>query len=218
MRHRLLSLPLIAALVLAASAGCTNPFKPAQPERPTSGSFVLEDYSEPESVLVTITRAVSAQSFGGSTAYTNSLNAAFLATHDPQVVARAIADGVTPPAEWTLTNERPFFDFLISRRTEPYDMEFYRDNTLPEDQGSIGAGSMALYRKYTVFTRDPNHDLVVKDTLALGIAKLTVVLDGTQWSLTRWEDTFLPEIGVSDPRNLDLVSMGTRRLESLAPR
>lgn len=207
MRHFLV---LVVAMM---AAGCTNPFKPASPERPTGGVFVREDFTEPESVLVTIRRAVAAQS-DGSTAYENSLAIGFLATHAPEVVSRARDAGVDVPTEWNLNRERNnLFQYLVGLRTDIYEMEFYRDNTLPADD--ISSGSVLFHRKYTVFTR--RDDGTIQDTLALGIAELTLQLDNTRWALALWKDTFIPEIGVN-PIDTDLQSMGARRLESLAPR
>lgn len=201
----------IAALALVVLSGCVNPFKPADPERPTGGVSVLENFIEPESVLVTMERAVAAQS-DGSTAYENALAPGFLATHAPEVVDQARTAGVDVPAEWNLTRERNnLFQYLVGLRTDQYELTFFRDNSLPADE--LASGQVLLHRKYTVFTR--RVDGTIQDTLALGIAELTLQLDNSRWAVSLWKDTYLPEIGVN-PVDTDLQSMGARRLNSLA--
>ena len=208
---RLVRAACVLAAVLALP-GCYNPYRPATPERPTQGVFVLENFAAPDSVLATIERSFAAKS-DGSTAYQNSLSAGFVAVHAVEVVNRYVASGGVPPAEWNLTLERTnLFPYMAGLRSEAYELSFFRDNTLPADDDNRSSGSVLYHRYYTLSVLA---DGAVIDTIAIGLADLSMELDGTRWALTRWSDTFRPDIGVN-PVNTKLQSMGARRLESLA--
>ena len=61
-------LALLATLLLAyLVAGCVNPFKPAEPQRP-DGSGVAERFNTPEDVLETLRLAVESKSQNGENA------------------------------------------------------------------------------------------------------------------------------------------------------
>jgi hypothetical protein len=210
--------PASALMTLLASfvlAGCYNPYKPATPERPIDGIVVLEDYTEPDSVLDTIERCFAAKS-DGATAYLNALGTGFVATHAVEVVNRYEAAGGVAPPEWNLGYERTnLFPYMSALRSEDYKMRFYRDNTLPADDDNRTSGNVLYHRYYTLTTM--REDGSVADTIAIGIADLTLQLDGTRWALSRWVDTFRPDAGIGvNPVNTNLQSMGARRLDSLS--
>ncbi len=198
-------LRLALLLLLPLLAGCVNPFKPATPERPTTGEVVLENFDLPDSVLATMSRAMAAKT-AGATAYADALSDAFLATTPDDV--RALF--AFAPVSWSKTNERNYlFPSLVGLRDANYEMRFWRDNTLGADDDNQANGQVVYQRYYAVWA--VNEIDATNDTIAFGIATLTMQKSDSRWALTQWTDRYHPDVGP----NTDPLSMGWRRLNAL---
>lgn len=213
----LLLLGLVFGLLLGA---CVNPFKPADPELPDA-SGVLEDFSLPESVLVTIERAFSSHSTNGANAYLHAYaestlfgDRAFRAFYDPAVKANwQNSAQLTAPEPWDVNLERNVYTQIAGLRPSYlYLWQWADDPDSPNDEDPALADTVLYHRRYTLFAASTDGNIIEK--LAIGYADLSFQKKDGRWSIFRWNDRVDPAVGVT-PAVPDERTMSWWRLESL---
>lgn len=183
-------------------AGC-DLFKPAVPE-PPSGQALVGDYSEPDSTLDSMARAIRAK---GSTpgapdtyraALANPLldGRGFDAQFDPITVATYESGGQRAPLPWNYASEVSFYDNFASQNGQlAYDMQW---SLYPQGGAQDStADSVKVYRTYQVFMKLANGKI---DTLGYGHATLRLVRSNSKWVLVQWidlEDAAAPRSALS---------------------
>ena len=216
-RPRLLRSALALGLLLLPLLGCTNPFKPADPE-PPSGDAVVEDFGSIDDMLNTIATAIQTRSTNGANAYihafaesTTAGQRAFRAYHDPGAKQAWLtgSGGQTAPEPWLLPNERGLHSELS--RIRPNDAYFFQWLPDPDSPGDdeIATDVFLVHRKYRLFATPVNTDPVI---IAAGFADLLIQKDGARYSIFEWRDRVDPEFGVNPPG--DQRSFTYYRLES----
>lgn len=217
-RAALLLIGLFFALLLGA---CVNPFKPADPELPDA-SGVLEDFSLPESVLVTMERAIANRSANGVNAYLHAYaestlfgDRAFRGFYDPGVKANwQSSTQLTAPEPWDISLERNVHTQISALRpTYFYVWQWGPDGDSEEDGNPAAADTVLYHRHYTLFAASPDGNITEK--IAIGYADLSFQKKDGRWSIYRWNDRVDPLVGVT-PAGTDERTMSWWRLESLA--
>ena len=205
---RLAPAPALAlSLLLFLLGGCTNPFKPADPE-PPSGDIILEDFSSIEATLSTMATAIQARSTSGANAYIHAFaestitgQRAFRAFHDPAAKAAWLigSAGQPAPEPWLLVNERGLYSELSRiRPNDAYIFQFTPDNG-PGGHGfdeEIATDVWSVHRHYELFATPANTDPV---TIAAGFADMLIQKDGSHWTIFEWHDRVDPQYGVNPP-------------------
>ena len=177
---RVTTAALLALALAAACAGCTNPFQPAQPQIP-SATAVVENFTEPDSVLRTMADALAARS-GGQNAYSDALadsislsTSAFYAFYDPTVAdAWKATSHRDPTSPWSNRLEGLLFAWLVTLRNPDwiYTLQWLPDQTSPRDQIDESAGTALLHRHYTLAAGQAG---TAPSILAVGYADLSFV-------------------------------------------
>ncbi|HET9327207.1 MAG TPA: hypothetical protein VFQ05_10565 [Candidatus Eisenbacteria bacterium] len=214
-RSARLGLALLVALASCLS-GCDY-FRPAEPEPPTSTSFV-PDYGSPDSTLATIAKAIADKSRTiGATAYAGAFADSLITSppvgyHQlfwPQDVAdwSSSTGGRQPPGDWGFDIEQTFYTRFIRLRPDAYHMEWAPDDLNPDN---IGGNTARISRHYQVTTHAS--DGTRTSFQAVGFADLTLVRfsDGN-WRIVLWEDRRDPD---ADPNDSNQMTLGKRRLNS----
>ena len=208
-------------LALVALGGCDY-FRPADPEPPSAGATFLPDYSDPDSTLATIARAIAVKGVGiGASAYAGafaeSVTAGSIAGYhqlfwplDVSAWSTAVGDR-PPPGDWGFTLEQNFYangaTALIRLRPDAYQMEWAPDPLNPDDSG---AETATIHRHYLVTTR--TDDGALNTYLAIGYADLKFIrFSDANWRIVRWEDRRDPN---ADPGDQEQVTLGRRRLNT----
>jgi len=190
---------LALLLFLAVIPGC-DLFKPATPEPPTS-NVLLTNFTDPDSVLATVRRAIEAKGQANSTeayalAFADSVRSdgvtpldgiEFHAFVSAEIRARFPADFTV--IDWTSDREQLFYSQLIRVSNAPYTMRWTRDDAHPDEQPS--EDHVILHRKYLVQTATADSIAV-----AQGIADLYLSLlpsGSTRWVIYRWDDRVNPD-------------------------
>ena len=199
--HPTLALPLTLACVLALG-GC-NLFQPRTPEPPSRAGLRI-DYSDPDSTLETLARAIEAKAPGTSlSAYMGGLGDSITAGDAENFIAyfddRALAvwHGVTgkdPPAEWGPALERQFFGDLPNLSGNRYNFTWLRDVEHPYDEDPA-LNVKILHRQYLLIAIPAGGGTVEK--LAIGYADLTFIKSNAsnRWVIARWQDRVDPTVG-----------------------
>ena len=207
-----LALPLLLLLL----GGCTNPFKPADPEPPT-GDVIFEDYGSIQSMLNTMATGIATRSTNGANAYLHALaesttagERAFRAFHDPAVKASWIAGshGQAAPEPWTLLNELGLHSELSRiRQNDPYLFFWLPDQGSGNDE-ELGPDVTSIHRKYQLkaYPQNSNEVLIVS-----GYADMLVEKVGGRYAIFEWRDRVDPDYGVS---SVDVKCFTWERLES----
>ena len=202
---RLALAPALAlSLLLLLLGGCTNPFKPADPE-PPSGDAVPEDFSSIDATLGTMATAIQARTTNGANAYIHAFaestvagQRAFRAFHDPAAKAAWLthSGGQSAPEPWLLVNERGLYSELSRiRPNDAYIFLFTPDAGNGNDE-EIATDVWSVHRHYELFATLLNTDLV---TIAAGFADLFIQKDGARWTIFEWHDRVDPKYGVNPP-------------------
>jgi hypothetical protein len=203
-----------AAVLLLSLLGCTNPFKPADPE-PPSGDAVIENFSTIEDLLNTMALAIQTRTPNGANAYihafaesTTTGQRAFRAYHDPAAKAAWITGsaGQSAPEPWLLLNEFGLHSELS--RVRPNDAYFFKwdpDPGSPRDD-EIATDVFAYHRHYYLYAGEGG---VV---IAAGFADLLIQKQGSRYSIFEWRDRVDPLFGVNPTG--DQRSFTYYRLES----
>jgi hypothetical protein len=198
---------------LTALSGCGY-FRPADPE-PPSGTIVLANYQEPDSVLATIVRAIADKGrSNGQAAYINGFAdttadpRGYHAFFDPATVQRMEQQGVVVPPDWDRIQEDLFYSRFVRLPSVPANAEFiFRwlpDPTQGEDE--FGTETATLHREYQGFAITGSD----QQTIAEGFVTLDFVkFSTTRWGIVRWQDREAVGANISAGE----VSMGQRRLE-----
>ena len=208
----------IVALLVLLPLGCVNPFKPADPE-PPSGDVVPEKFGTIEELLNTMAKGIESRSTTGTDAYLHALaestkvgDRAFRAFYDPTVKQIWLtAPQHIAPEPWDITLERRLPSYLFTKRpgAAAYQFQWTTDITSPIDD--IGSDTALVHRHYQLLAA-PKSGVV--ETIAIGIADLSLEFDGSRWSLFRWNDRVDPNVGAT-PANPEDRTFSWRRLESL---
>jgi hypothetical protein len=220
-RDRMRSLPTAiaaAALVLlpALLAGCTNPFKPADPE-PPSGDAIVEDFSSIDNMLNTMGTAIQTRSTNGANAYihtfaesTTAGQRGFRAFHDPAVKAAwlAGAGGQAAPEPWTLPLERGVHSQLSRIRPNDDYIFQWRPDPLSGNDEEIATDVTSIHRKYELYATPANSEPVL---IVSGYADMLVQKEGGRYSIFEWHDRVDPDYGVN---SVDVRCFTYHRLES----
>ena len=208
-----LGLPLLLLLLLVG--GCTNPFKPADPE-PPSGDVIFEDYGSIESMLNTMATGIQTRSTNGANAYihafaesTTAGDRAFRAFHDPAAKATWLAgsNGQGAPEPWTRLNELGLHSELSRiRPNATYTFTWGPDpgSVNDEENGDV----TSIHRKYQLYATETNTEPVL---IVSGYADMLVQKAGGRYSIFEWRDRVDPDYGVN---NVDVRSFTYERLES----
>jgi len=213
MKPRVAPLLLLVATwaMCTGAVGACNLFRPATPEGGGAGVFVRTNYTDPDSLLATMALGLDAKAQGnGPDAYTGALGTAdnggaFSATFDPAVVINA---GLTVAPPWGLDEERRFFGGFVGLRSTAYDMQ-WSPNPDPSVHDVIEDRHVILYRKYQVYALPTEGDA---ERIAIGLADLEMVSNGTRWFLVKWTDHVDPSIGATPPAQED-KSFSARRID-----
>jgi hypothetical protein len=213
----------VLALALVAGA-CANPFKPADPEDPSSsGPPVVEDFRTPEALLETIVQAIQNRSSNGASAYLRAFaestvagDRAYRSFYDGAVKSTwQSATQLTAPEPWDVTLERNLHTQLSSiRPTYLYQFVWLPDPLSPQDDDPAASDTVQYHRKYTLFAAPENGN---PEIIAIGFADLSMQKKEGRWSITRWHDRVDPNVGVN-PAATDQRTMSWWRLESLVRR
>jgi hypothetical protein len=208
-----------AALAMGLVAGCTNPFTPSTPEKPT-GSAIVPVLTSPENTLATLGAALS-DFASGQNAYTQAIAEsttagvfAFYAFHFPTVVdAWHSETSLQPPNPWDRTLELKFYTYLGEVYPEyTYTWTWGPDNLSPDPPPVDDVNGLALLRRhYTLYATSADGN--IQHLIAVGYADLYLQRVNGQWRLYRWEDRLDPDYGLH-PRDPDNICMGRRRLDS----
>ena len=219
-RFRLMRLVALGALWVLTTGGGCNYFAPAKPEPPAPGVVIDAIYTDTESTLETIRRAIEAKGLGnGSAAYAggfaDSTEPATPGFHQffwPEEQRRweDITHRIAP--DWDFDYEQNFYTKFIQLRSEPYKMEWGPDDNAEPDDIDDAAGRALIHRHYRVIaeSEDQSTSLVI----AIGYADLTFIkFPSGDWKITRWDDRPDP---LADPAaRPDEVTLGQRRLDTL---
>ena len=207
-----LALPLLLLLL----GGCTNPFKPADPE-PPSGDVIFEDFGSIQSMLNTMATGIATRSTNGANAYlhafaesTTAGDRAFRAFHDPAVKAAWLAgsNGQGAPEPWTRPNELGLHSELSRiRPNDPYLFFWLPDQGSGNDE-DIGTDVTLIHRKYQLKAYPVNSNEVL---IVSGFADMLVQKAGGRYSIFEWRDRVDPDYGVS---SVDVRCFTFERLES----
>lgn len=203
----------IVLLLALLGAGCDS-FRPADPEPPPVGTGFVPDYSQPDSTLATIAKAIADKGVTiGSVAYAGafaeSLGAGAIAGFHhlfwPEDVASFQGAGGTPPSDWGYALEQTFHSRFIRLRPDSYRLEWVPDPPNPDD---VSADEATIHRHYRVTTH--SFQGTQTSVLAVGFADLRLIRfsDGA-WRIVRWDDR---RDSAADPNDL---TFGRQRLNSL---
>lgn len=199
----------IALVWLCASGlpGC-NFFRPETPEAPIGGQSILTNFSEPDSTLATIARAMAAKSSGAPVyraAFAQSTASDIPGYHHifypPDAQAWSAAAGRDPPADWGYEDEQIFFNSFVQSRGEEFAMAWGPD---PDNNDPPpGTSTSTIHRHYLVTAVSDDGGATI---LAVGFADLMFYkgADGN-WVMTRWEDRPDPEM--SNQKTLGFVRL-----------
>jgi hypothetical protein len=213
---RIPGVPALATLVFVLLlGGCTNPFKPADPE-PPSGNGIVEDFSSIEALLSTVETAIATRP-SGANAYihafadsTTPSDRAFRAYHDPAVKAAWLAgsNGQGAPEPWLLGNELGLYSQLSRiRPNDPY-LFLFRPDPSSENDTDISPDVRLIHRHYVLKAKPVSSDTV---TIVSGFADILVQKANGRYSIFEWRDRVDPQYGVN---SVDTKSFTYERLES----
>lgn len=202
-------------LVTLALSGC-DLFRPAEPEPPAAGTGFVPDYSQPDSSLATIARALADKGLTiGSVAYAGAFAesvtagavAGFHHLFWPEDAASFSQAGGTVPSDWGFSLEQTFYSRFVRLRPDAYRMAWMVDPPNPDD---IGADVATIHRHYLVTSH--SSDGTQTSVLAIGYADLRLLRfsDGA-WRIVRWDDRRDPGADPSDPEQ---ITLGRRRLNT----
>jgi hypothetical protein len=191
---------VIGLLLLGSVSGCYL-FQPRNPQPPSQGGVAM-DYSEPDSSLATMARAIEARAGGNSlSAYLGALadsvvngdSQGFLDFFDPAAVA---VWGRTPPPAGDIKLENQLFGYLPQLSSNPYLFAWLTDVDHPHDE-TPSPNVQVLHRQYLLLAAS-----APPDTLAIGYADLTFILSasGDKWVIARWQDRVDPNVGPNPPK------------------
>ena len=214
---RIPGVPALATLVFVLLlGGCTNPFKPADPEPPT-GDAIIEDFSSIEALLSTVETAIATRTTSGANAYihafadsTTSSDRAFRAYHDPAVKAAwlALPGAGSAPEPWMLQNELGVHSELSRiRPNDPYVFLFKHDGG-SENDADISPDVKLIHRHYVLKAKPVSSDTVL---IVSGFADILVQRANGRYSIFEWRDRVDPQYGVN---SVDVKSFTYERLES----
>ena len=214
---RIPGVPALAILVFVLLlGGCTNPFKPADPE-PPSGDAIVEDFSSIEAMLSTVETAIATRTTSGANAYihafadsTTSSDRAFRAYHDPAVKAAwlSLPGAGSAPEPWMLQNELGVHSELSRiRPNDPY-LFLFRPDPFSGNDEDISADVRLLHRKYELKAKPVSSDTVL---IVSGYADILVQKANGRYSIFEWRDRVDPQDGVN---SVDVKSFTYERLES----
>jgi len=214
---RLALAPVLApALLVLLLAGCTNPFKPADPA-PPSGDILVEDFSSIDAMLNTMGFAIQTRSQTGADAYihtfadpTTSGDRAFLAYHDPTVKKKWLDDhpGQSAPEPWPLALERRVHSELSGiRQNDPYVFTWVRDAKSPGDE-ETSPDVWLVHIKYQLYATPATSDPVL---IVSGFADLQIEKVGSRWSIFEWDDRVDPDYTAY---SVDVKSFTYHRLQA----
>uniref|UniRef100_A0A832MLT5 Uncharacterized protein n=1 Tax=Eiseniibacteriota bacterium TaxID=2212470 RepID=A0A832MLT5_UNCEI len=212
-RPRRLAWLTLTWIALTGALGPCALFKPADPEAPT-GTALVGDYSQYDSTLATMRRAVEAKgALNSRQLYVDALateadapGAAFRALFDELTRSRYLSQGgVNVPASWLRPQEETFLDDLIANNQgSEYRMTWERYPAGGEE--TLGETQVRIFRRYAVFIVQPSTG--ASQPYLEGWAALRLVRSGTRWVVTEWDDRELP---APSPNT---KSFGLVRLES----
>ncbi|MEY4375327.1 MAG: hypothetical protein RL760_1494 [Candidatus Eisenbacteria bacterium] len=211
--HRLVTLAL--CLVLALPAGCVNPFKPSDPERP-DGTGVPENFGTTDDLLQTLQLAVESKSLNGENAWVHAFSdsvtnadRAYRHFYDPAVKQTwQTGTSLTAPEPWDLTLERGLPRFLFGvRQNLGYAWQWGFDSYSTNDEEA--ADTALVHRKYTLVASNGSQSEVI----AIGYCDLSLQRKSGRWWIVNWNDRVDPTIG-ANPSN-DQRTMTWWRLQSL---
>ncbi len=200
------------ALVLGALSGCGY-FRPASPEAPRPGTSVVPNYSQPDSTLGTVARAIADKGrSNGQSAYSGAFGDTtvdgreFHAFFDPQTVNHMAQLGITPPPDWDHAHEDNFYSRFVTLSSVPagatYLFQWSKDVTTEDDYQSDTA---TLYREYRAIAILQGGETQI---FARGFAALVFVRASSKWVIVRWQDREATDAN----RDAGELSMGERRL------
>jgi hypothetical protein len=205
---------MVAMACLLAAAGCGY-FKPAQPEAPLPGSSIIPNYRQPDSTLETIARAIADKGrSNGQSAYSGAFadtaldGREFHAFFDPATLNRLAGLGITPPADWTHTDETSFYARFVTLSSVPQGSDYlfvWAKDPAPGGD-DYQSDTATLYREYHAYAILQNNETL---TFARGFAALYLVRESSKWVIVRWEDREASDANLSAGEE----SMGQRRLE-----
>jgi hypothetical protein len=205
---------LLVALAMTGLAAC-DWFRPAQPEAPSGEIAFIPDYSQPESTLVTIARAIAdkgvtigASAYAGAFAesVTSASPAAYHQFFSDQDIANWLINHSAVP-DWGFREEQTFYNrFVRLYPADAYRMEWAKD-TLNPDVESEGV----FNRHYLITGHNPTTGNQTR-FLAIGYCTLKMLqfTDGN-WRIVRWDDKVDPN---ANPDDQEQVSLGKRRLDT----
>jgi hypothetical protein len=192
------ALGLVLCLALAAALSGCGLFDTAEPQPPTSIGGPPPDFTLPESLMVTLERAIenkSPSNYALCFADTLSDQKGFHASFDPaDLLDYQTSTGQPPPADWTTQQENSFFNQFIGTLSGNPQVHL-----LPDERGIIvvDATRQIWNRKFRVFVGQS-----AATASAPGIQIERVNLAG-DWKITHWEDR---------RDTTGVPSYGTRRL------
>jgi hypothetical protein len=199
-------------LSTCAAAGCGY-FKPTQPEAPKPGSAIIPNYRQPDSTLETIARAIAAKAsgqsaYGGAFADSALDGREFHAFFDLQTLNRLAQSGITPPEDWTHSDELSFFARFVTLSSVPEGSDYlfvWAKDPIPggDDYQSETA---TLYREYHAYAILQDNETL---TFARGFAALYFVRANSKWVIVRWQDREANDANLAAGEEC----MGQRRLE-----
>ena len=188
------------AVVLVAATGC-GLFDTAQPQLPGGGpGGIPPDFTLPESTMVTLQRAIQTKNpnnyvlcFADTLIDSKGFHAAF----DPaDLLDYQTATGQPPPADWTLTQEKSFFNQFIGSLSGDPEVQLRPDE---RPDGPNTATLVFVNRKFRVYTGPST-----AAASSIGLQMERVNLAG-EWKITYWEDR-------RDSTSSTVSTYGTRRL------
>ena len=207
---------LALALLVLLLAGCTNPFKPADPAPPTAGAPV-EDFSTIDAMLTTMGVGIQTRTQAGADAYihcfaesTTNGERAFYAHHDQDVKRKWMSDhpGQSAPEPWPLALERRLHSELSGiRPLDDYIFQSGRDDHSGLDQ-QLAPDVWLIHIYYRLYATPANSDPVL---IVSGYADLQVEQVGSKWSIFDWQDRVDPVYGAN---SIDVKSFTYHRLSA----
>lgn len=202
-------------LVLMLPSGCTNPFKPSDPERP-DGTGVPENFATPDDLLQTLQLAIESKSLNGENAWVHAFadsvtaaDRAYRQFYDPAVKQTwQSGTSLTAPEPWDLSLERGLPRFLFGvRQNLGYSWQWGFDPYSTNDEEA--ADTALVHRKYTLVASNGSQSEVI----AIGYCDLSLQRKAGRWAIVVWNDRFDPTIG-ANPSN-DQRTLTWWRLQSL---
>jgi len=207
--------------LLALSAGCVNPFRPADPQQP-EGGVVQEDFRTPEDVLNTMAAAIQSKSSSGATAWFHAFAESiqvgdrnYRQFYDGAVKQSwQSATSLAAPEPWDGSLERGLPSRLFGfRATASYAFVWGTDPDSPSDDINNDVDTVQFHRKYQLLASTSTS--ANQEIIATGFADLSLFKPqgGSRWFISRWNDRLDKTYGVNPPNSE--YSMSRHRLDSL---